>query len=92
MEHAILPFRNWEVQSVFEKFSMLRFYTVFNNFIYLFLPVGGSSLLRGLFSSCAKRALLSSCDAWAFHDGRFSCCGALAVGCAGFSSHGVRAQ
>ena len=33
-------------------------------------------MLRGLFSSCGKWRLLSSCGAWAPHWGGFSCCGA----------------
>ena len=37
----------------------------------------------GLFSSCVKRGLLSSCSAWASRGGGFSCCRAWALGPAG---------
>ena len=48
-----------------------------------------SSLLRGLVPSCGKRRLLSSCGA--SHCGGFSCCGARALGLAGFviAAHGL---
>ena len=46
----------------------------------------GSSLLLGLFPSCGEQELLSSCDVPASYCGGFSCCGAWALGCLGFSS------
>ena len=52
------------------------------NFIYFFLAALG---LRGrLFSSCKEQGQLCSCGAWASHCSGFSCCGARALGCAGF--------
>ena len=44
----------------------------------------GSSLLRGLFSSCRERGLLSSCGPWASHLSGFPWGGAQALGCPGF--------
>ena len=41
--------------------------------------------VRGLFSSCSKWGLLFSCSAQASLGGGFSCCGAQALGCVGFS-------
>ena len=51
-------------------------------FIYSLFIFGcaGSSLLRGLFSSCSEWGLLSSCSVWASHCVGFSCCGARALG------------
>ena len=46
----------------------------------------GSSLLRGLFPGCSKQGLLSAGGEQASHCGGSSCCGARALGCAGFSS------
>ena len=60
----------------------------FKKIIYLFI---GSSLMRGLFSSCSKWGLFSSCGAWASYCGGFFCYGAWAPGHAGFSSWGSRA-
>ena len=40
----------------------------------------GSSLLRGLFSSCGEWGLLPGCGAQSSHCGGFSCCGAQAQG------------
>ena len=37
-------------------------------------------------SVAAERGLLSSCGVWASHCGGFFCCGARALGHAGFSS------
>ena len=52
--------------------------------IYLFVfGCAGSLLLRGLFSSCGKEGLLSSCGDWFSHCSGFSCCRAQSVGCAG---------
>ena len=44
------------------------------------------------FSSCGEQKLLSSSSAWAPHCGVFCCCGAWALGHAGFSSCSVCAQ
>ena len=38
------------------------------------------------FSSCGKWGLLSSCSVWASHCSDFSCCGAQALECVGFSA------
>ena len=48
-------------------------------FLFIFC-CAGSSLLCGLFSSCSKWGLLSSCIAWASHCGGFSCWGVWTVG------------
>ena len=48
----------------------------------------GSSLLRGLFSSCGERGLLLSRGAWASHSCGFSCCRAQALGCMSLSHNG----
>ena len=53
-------------------------------YFYFFLAV-----LGGLFSSLGERALLSSRSAWAPHCGSVPCCGARALGRAGFSSGGT---
>jgi len=50
-----------------------------------------SSLPGGLFSSCGKQGLLSSCDAWSSHCSGFSCCRAQALDGAGFSKCGSQA-
>ena len=61
-------------------------------FIYSFLIIlfifgcAGSSLLRGLFSSCSKLGLLSSCGLWASYCGGSSYCGEPALGHKGFRS------
>ena len=48
---------------------------------YLFIfSCSGSSLLRGLCSSCSEQRLLSSCNARASHSCGFSCCRARALG------------
>ena len=47
---------------------------------WVFTAVGGLS------SSCGKQGPLSGCSAWASHCSDFSCCGALALGPAGFRS------
>ena len=44
----------------------------FNNFIYVFNGRAGSSLLHGLFPSCSKQGLPSSCGARASHCSGFS--------------------
>ena len=51
------------------------FFIYVYNFVYLFISgCVRSSLLRGFFSSCGERELLSSYDAQASRDGAFSCC------------------
>ena len=47
---------------------------------------------RRLLSSCGKPGLRSPCGSRASHRGGFSCCGAWALGCAGFSSCVFRAR
>ena len=55
-----------------------------SNFIYLFIfDCAGSSLPRGLFSSCGEWGLLSSCGAQTSHCSGFSCCRARDLGCVG---------
>ena len=51
----------------------------------------GSSLLCGLFSSCGKQGLLSSCGVWASHCSGFSCCAAWAHGLQQLQPPGSRA-
>ena len=52
-----------------------------DSFRYLFIyGCAGSSWLCGLFSSCSKRGLLSSCGVRAFHCDGFSCCRTPALG------------
>ena len=53
--------------------------------IYLVLAVLVLPCCVGFFSSCGKQRLLSSCRAWAFYCGAFSCWGAQAPGCVVFS-------
>ena len=60
-------------------FNLKKFYLLF----ILFFACTGSSLLRGLFSSCGEQELLS-CGARASHCSGFSCCRAWALGCVGF--------
>ena len=59
--------------------------------LFIFAALG---LHRGTwaFSNRIVWRLLSSCDAWAFHCGGFSCCGTWAPECIDFSSYSVRAQ
>ena len=56
----------------------IHFYINIYNFTYF--GCAGSSLLRGLFSSCSEQGLLSSCGVRASHFGGFSCCRAQALG------------
>ena len=64
----------------------------FLNFMYLFIfGCAGSSLLRGLFSSCGQKELLSSYCTQATFCGGFSC-GAQSPGHTGFSSCRTQAQ
>ena len=95
MGHCLLPMRLWFSVSTFPSclplsyftnlgILFLLFYHLFlHNCFYLFIGCAESSLLRGLFSSCGGRAS---------HCGGFSCCWALALGHACFSSWRVRAQ
>ena len=55
--------------------------------VFIYFDCAGSSLLRGLFSSCSGQGLLSSDSGQASHCDGFSCCRAQAPGHAGFSSH-----
>ena len=84
----------WNSQPLSTEIYLETFYFstwyFFINFIYLFLAVlGGSSLLRRLFSSCGKWGLLSSCSAYNPHCGGFSCCKVQPLECSGFSSCGL---
>ena len=59
------------------------------HFVFILLLISGcagSSVLRGLFSSCSGRRLLSSCGVWGSHRGGFLYCGARAAGSAAFSN------
>ena len=53
---------------------------LFLNIILFIFSCAGSLLLSGLFSSCGKQGLLSSCSVRASHCGGFFCCGAQAIG------------
>ena len=59
-------------------------------FLFYVFIVGcaGSSLLYRL-ALVAESRSYSSCSVWAFHGGDFSCRGARALGCIGFSSCGT---
>ena len=59
---------------------------------YLFLAALGLRCYARAFSSSGERGLLFHCSAWASHCGGFSCCGARALGHAGFSTCGTGAQ
>ena len=50
-------------------------------FFFFFFCYAGSSLLRGLFFSCIKWGLLSSCRAWALEYMDFSNCGMWISSC-----------
>ena len=52
--------------------------------IYLFLVTLVFIAVHGLSLVVASRGLLSSCSAWAYHLRGLSCCGARALGRAGF--------
>ena len=65
----------------FQTFYFLSFYnnqiSVHYYFLYIILFIfvcARSSLLHGLFSSCAKQGLHASCRVQASHCGGFSCC------------------
>ena len=59
------PMKTWRIKKNF-----------FSNTLFVYFGCAGSSLMHGLFSSCSELGLLFSCDAWAYHRGGFSCCGA----------------
>ena len=61
-------------------------------FIYIIFGCARSSLLCGLFSSCGKQRLLSSCSAWASRCSGFSRCRAQALRHVGFNSCGTWAH
>ena len=54
-------------------------------FFYFIFGHSGSSLLWGLFFSCSRQGLLSSCSIQASHCSGFSCCGAQVLGSTGFN-------
>ena len=69
------------------------FFCQINLYIILFIfGCARSLLLLGLFSSCGKHGLLSSCRAQTSHYSGFSCWGARALGRLGFSSWGTWVQ
>ena len=72
--------------------SRIRHFLFFlKKYFYLFIfGCAGSSLLWGLFSSCAERGLLFSYGGWATHCVASSICRAQ-TRCAGFSSCGSQA-
>jgi len=74
----------------FNIFKLLSFFkTVFFVFYYLFIfGCVGAALLRGLFSSCRKWGLLSSCNVQSSYSGDFSCYKASALGHVGISRCG----
>ena len=69
-------------------FNLLIFFekTVIYLFVGFFLAVLGLHCCTWVFSSCGEQELLSRCSAWASLCSGFSCCGAQAPGCTGFSS------
>ena len=60
--------------------------------MYLFIDCAGSSLLRGLSSSCGEQGLLFRCGAWDSHCRGLSYSGAQTPGQASFSSCSTWAQ
>ena len=66
-------------------------YISFHILKIIYFGCEGSFLLPRLFSSCRELEQLSSC-AQASHCSDFSCCGAQALGCPGFSSCHIWAQ
>ena len=60
-----------------------------NYFVYLFLAVLSLCCCMGLFFSCGKQGLLSSCGEQPSHCGGFSCCRAQTLEYMGFSSCGM---
>ena len=69
-----------------DMFKDIQFFKYTYNFIF---GSAGSLLLRGLFSSCGKQGLLSSCRTWASHCCGFSGWGTWALGCPGFGRCGL---
>ena len=72
-----------------EHLLLQKIFLLFKNIIFIYLLIfsyAGSSLLCRLFSSCREQGPLSSRSVGASHCGGFSCCGAQALGLAGFSS------
>ena len=57
--------------------------------MYVSMVVLGLHCCTHAFSSCGQWGLLCSYSAWASHCGGFSCRGAQALGCMGFSSFSV---
>ena len=66
-------------------------YCIFQLFKKSIFGCVGSSLLHGLFSSCEKWGLLSSCSVRVSQCVGFSSCGAPALGCSDFSCRGSQA-
>ena len=80
-----------------QNYSRKKWVFTWRFFFYLsiYLLIYGcaeSSLLCGIFSSCGKLRLPSSCRIWPSHCTGFSCCGAWALGHTGFSSCDLRSQ
>ena len=73
-------------------FPFYRLFFHFKKIIILFINIFLSSWLCGLFSSCGKRKLLSSCSTRASHYGSLPCWEHRALGCLGFSSCGTWTQ
>ena len=78
--------------SLFLPCKYVHLYHFKNYFIYIIFGCARSSLLCGLFSSCGKQRLLSSCSAWASRCSRFSHCRTQALRHVGFSSCSTWAQ
>ena len=67
-------------QHLFSVFGFLLLcFKIYYFFKFIFDSIG-SLLLPGLFYSCSKWGLLSSCGSWASHCSDFSCCRAQALG------------
>ena len=77
---------------LYSKVTQLYTYTLslfIYNFVYLFLAMLGLHCCVGIFYSCKEQGMLSRGGAWAFHCGDYTCYGAQALGCTGFSSCGT---
>ena len=61
-------------------------------FIFYFFWQAEFLLLPGLFSSCDKQVILSSCGVQTSYCSGFSCCWECGLGCTGFSSCGTWVQ
>lgn len=72
-------------------FLALFYLFILINYSKLFLAVLGLCCCVQAFCSCGERGVFSGCHSWASYWGGF-CCGALALGCASFSSFSMRAQ